>query len=70
VPELTRRRHLPWQVWAAAIYFAVNVALLLVSYPYEGGPDWALWSALPDSIARGAMYDTGTEAAFVWSPVA
>jgi hypothetical protein len=70
VPELTARRHLHWQVWAAGIYFAINVALLLVSYPLDGGPDWDLWSALPGSIARGAMYDTGTEAPFVWSPVA
>lgn len=67
---ITARRHLPWQVWIAGIYFAINVALMLVSYPLDGGPDWDLWSALPDSIARGAMYDTGTEARFVWSPVA
>ncbi len=62
--------HLPLLVWATGIYFAINVALLIVSYPVEGGPDWALWSALSDSIARGAMYDTNAEARFVWSPVA
>ena len=68
--RLPFRSRLPWQVWVGAAYFAFNVALMLVSYPLDGGPDWDLWSALPDAIARGAMYDTGAEAAFVWSPVA
>ena len=70
MPELTARRHLPWQVWAAGIYFAINFALILVSYPLDGGPDWDLWVALPDAIADGAMYERRTEAPFVWSPVA
>ena len=67
---LNSGRHVSWQMWVAGAYFAINVALVLVSYPLDGGPDWDLWSALADSIARGAMYDTRTEAPFVWSPVA
>lgn len=74
MPELSLslpfRPRLPWQVWVGAAYFAFNVALMLVSYPLDGGPDWDLWSALPEAIARGTMYDPGTEAPFVWSPVA
>ena len=70
MPAVNSGRHLPWHVWVAGVYLAINVALLIVSYPPDGGPDWDLWSALPESIARGAMYDTGTEAPFVWSPVA
>jgi hypothetical protein len=60
---------MPWQVWALAAYGAFNLALLIVTIPLDGGPDWALWQALPQAIAEGRMYDTGTEAPMVWSPV-
>jgi hypothetical protein len=53
---------------------AVYVGLLGMAYrtwpAYETSPDWALWRALPDALASGTLYDTATEAPFVWSPVA
>jgi hypothetical protein len=56
------------------VVLGVYIGLLGMAYrtwpQYETSPDWILWRALPEAIAQGRIYDTATEAPFVWSPVA
>lgn len=54
-----------------AIYIGL-LGFLPAAFPWraESSPDWILWRSLPDALASGQLYATGTEAPFVWSPLA
>lgn len=61
---------LSWRTVTLAVYVALNLGLSLTVDLGPGSPDWRLWESLPAAIADGRMYSTGTEAPFVWSPIA
>lgn len=61
-------RSLDWRPVAFVAYVGVNLGLVIYfqTFPGTSHPDWQLWEAM----RTRPMYDTGTLAPFVWSPVA
>lgn len=65
LPSSTRR------VLLDGAYFAANLVLIYLSIALGPEvPDWQTFSALPDALAEGSVYEaTANAAPFVWSPV-
>lgn len=60
-----------WRNVAIATYVGLNLGLIL--YSVRLGPhntDWSLWSALPNAVMNGTIYDQIADIRFVWSPMA